>query len=131
MNNARATGDEIRGAVFKLATEFLNKVKSGADPEQSAEKLRSASVSLIPGREGVLPTAADIEAYSTSIFNEKLGDGTRRSVMAAVIGTSSVAAVTLIVCAVLFQFHSSSSTTSPNSQPVQSPAVQFAQPKFN
>ena len=131
MKKARAKGDEIRSTVFQLATTFLDKVKSGSDPEQAAEKLRASSVSLIPGREGALPTAAHIETYSTSVFNDSVAESTRRSATIAVIGTSAVAVVTLVVCTVLFQFHSSSESSDPATRPGTSATVQFAQPKFN
>ena len=131
-DKARKAGDTISRKIFGFTDLFLQQVEEGGEPEQAAEKLRSETNSLIPGQQGVLPTTQHIKGLSAAVFKASVSESTRRTVMVIVFGTAAVATVTLIICSVLYQFHSDAGVSSPAASGTSQPLHQrqFSQPKF-
>lgn len=125
---AKRVADDVSKRVLDYTDVFLEKIQDGMYPEEAAAELRDATGSLIEGRQGQLPSADHIRELANSVYSDAVAESLRKNVMLMVGGTAAVSVVTILLCSILYQFHSDGGGPASLETGSQSTPIEFSKP---
>jgi hypothetical protein len=102
---------------------------AGSEPEKELGELQTATSGLIPGFQGSMPSGAKLKSFADRRMREEVSAVKRKTLTAFILVVSVSAVICLLVCAILYQYYSTSNGgPHVNADSARAPSFNFAEP---